>query len=434
MKSNPDNDSPLARNSWWLTGVGRLAPGVSDRPSRRGGARTGRRDRAGISRTPTTASPCVLAPVRGINPGDRDKVKPLAALLLGVTLTVLLIACANVANLLVVEGRRAAARDRDPDCTRRQPPAAAQAAAGRKRRARRRGRRLRAAVLTVVHRRSAAVRGDSDRGHADARSAGAAVHVGAEPRDRARVRLDAGAEQPRTSGRRPALKGASGSGRTRAADRGCRAPWSPVSWRCRWCCCSRRRSSSRVWSVARSVDVGFDPRGRVALAFNLKMHRYTPERADAFQRALLDRVRSRAGVHAGDPGHLRAAGRPGLDRRPHPARPPRGSGRRAAAGRVQPRLAAVLRDDAHPDGARTTADRGRHRGAPRTTAVVNQALADRHWPGQDPVGQRFSLEGHARAVPRGRRRRGQHDRGRARRSADGDGLPARRQRRQTTSR
>ena len=51
-------------------------------------------------------------------------------------------------------------------------------------------------------------------------------------------------------------------------------------------------------AVARSVDVGFDPRGRIALAFNLKMHRYTPERAGAFRRALLDRVRSRTGVHA----------------------------------------------------------------------------------------------------------------------------------------
>ena len=33
---------------------------------------------------------------------------------------------------------------------------------------------------------------------------------------------------------------------------------------------------------ATTVDVGFDPDGRLAMSFNLRMHGYTTERADAF--------------------------------------------------------------------------------------------------------------------------------------------------------
>ena len=53
---NPDNDSPLTRSSWWLTGVGRLAPGVAIDQAAAVGANVPPRS-PGTSRTPTMASP-----------------------------------------------------------------------------------------------------------------------------------------------------------------------------------------------------------------------------------------------------------------------------------------------------------------------------------------------------------------------------------------
>ena len=145
-------------------------------------------------------------------------------------------------------------------------------------------------------------------------------------------------------------------------------------------------------AVARSVDVGFDPRGRVALAFNLKMHRYTPERAGAFQRALLDRVRSRAGVHAATLAtFVPLGGRVAIGGLTLPGRPedPDVALPEAAFNHVWPQFFETMHIRMVHGRPLTDADMR----APRTTAVVNQALADRQWPGQDPVGQRFSLDG-----------------------------------------
>ncbi len=103
-------DMLTRRGSWWLKGVGRLAPGVTV-------------DAARAALAPVVARIAEANPDRseikgvalqsmrgGVVPGDAGDAIPIAALALAVTALVLLIACANVANLLL---GRAAARRRE---------------------------------------------------------------------------------------------------------------------------------------------------------------------------------------------------------------------------------------------------------------------------------------------------------------------------------
>ncbi len=386
---NPGNESPLARNSWWLTGVGRLAPGVTIDQA----AAVVRERAAAIARDfPDSHDGFTVrvAPVRGINPGDRDKVKPVFALLLGATLTVLLIACANVANLLVVkgiaEGREIAIR----------------IALGAS--------RLRLLRLQLVQSGVLACAGGAcallfSLWFTDALLQFAGVPIDATLAPDRRVLLFTSALSLATavvfgltpalssSNLRPApaLKGASGSGDARSRSR---LQSALVAGQLALSMVLLLTAALFLKSlvVAHSVDVGFDPRGRVALAINLKMHGYTPQRADAFQRALLDRVRSRGGVHAATLatfvplggrvaiGGLTLPGRPGD---PDVALP------EVAYNHVWPQFFETMHIRMVHGRPLTDADMR----APRTTAVVNQALADRQWRGQDPVGQRFSLGG-----------------------------------------
>ena len=89
------------RSAWWLTAVGRLAPGVSqDRASAALATIAGR-----IAAADTVEHKGVTArvfPLRGgLGPTDGNDIAPVTALAFAVTLLVLLIACANVSNLLL---------------------------------------------------------------------------------------------------------------------------------------------------------------------------------------------------------------------------------------------------------------------------------------------------------------------------------------------
>jgi predicted permease len=386
---NPDNDSPLTRNSWWLTGGGRLAPGVTiDRA-----AAVVRERAAAIARDFADSHDSFtvrVAPVRGINPGDRDKVKPIAALLLGVTLTVLLIACANVANLLVVKG---VAEQRET---------AIRIALGAS--------RLRLLRLQLVESGVLACAGGAcallfSLWFTDALLQFAGVPIDTTVSPDRRVLLFTSALSlatavvfgltPALSSSNirpaPALKGASGSGDARSRSR-LQSALVAGQLALSMVLLLTAALFLKSLAVASRLDVGFDPRGRIALAFNLKMHRYTPERAGAFQRALLDRVRSRAGVHAATlAAFVPLGGRVALGGLSVPGRPSDPNVRlpRVAFNQVWPQFFETL--DIRIVRGRPLTDADMR--TPRTTAVVNQALADREWPGQDPVGQRLSLQG-----------------------------------------
>jgi len=105
----PQEGDVLSRENWWLTGIGRLAHGAS--------VRQARSVLEGVAAGIAAAEPgshegftVKIAKYHGTADDTRGQVAPIAALVMGVTLCVLLIACANVAGLLV---SRAASRQRE---------------------------------------------------------------------------------------------------------------------------------------------------------------------------------------------------------------------------------------------------------------------------------------------------------------------------------
>jgi predicted permease len=105
----PGERDVLSRGNWWLTGIGRLAPGASTRGAEAVLAGVA----GGIASAFPDSHKGFTVRVRhyaGTADDTRGQVAPIAALVMAFTLCVLLIACANVAGLLV---SRAAARQRE---------------------------------------------------------------------------------------------------------------------------------------------------------------------------------------------------------------------------------------------------------------------------------------------------------------------------------
>ena len=93
-----------SRNSSWLTVLARLAPGVTVSQAQAVVATIGARLARAYPDVDGNRTAVVSGAGSPVPPGGRSELIPLAALLLAVTAIVLLIACANVANLLLARG------------------------------------------------------------------------------------------------------------------------------------------------------------------------------------------------------------------------------------------------------------------------------------------------------------------------------------------
>ena len=140
----------------------------------------------------------------------------------------------------------------------------------------------------------------------------------------------------------------------------------------------------------RNVDVGFTPAGVWTFALSLPEARYTEPRMALFYRELLDRVRAIPGVRAaGATIGLPLSGTSfqitvhELDGVPEPE---------ATARAMSVRM--ITDDYVRAVGMRLLRGRpivrGDDAGAPRVV-VVNESLARMLWPGQDPMGRRFTI-------------------------------------------
>jgi predicted permease len=142
---------------------------------------------------------------------------------------------------------------------------------------------------------------------------------------------------------------------------------------------------------ASEIDPGFDPDRLVSLSFNLKMNGYSPEQSTAFQRRLVS--------------HLEA--QPGIEAVTLVSRPPLGSDINLEGvqilGHHQPddEDTAIDATQVGPGYFRTvglTLLEGRDftaaddEDAPKVV-IVNEAMAKRYWPGRSPIGEQIHTDG-----------------------------------------
>jgi predicted permease len=386
---NPDLRNPQSRTSWWLRSIARLTPGVSTVQA----AAAFRATAAAIGQAyPDSHDGFTIRidPVRGAPPGDQENAYPVAAILLSATMTVLLIACANVANLLIVRGL-ATGRD-----------TAIRLALGASR-----GRLVR---QTLVESGVLALGGGTlglllSMWSTEPLLRFAAVPLEADFTPDRKVLLFSivlsavtgllfsVAPAVRRASAAPAasLKTEPGSGDARPRSR------------LQSLLVAGQLALSLVLLLAagmflkglanaRSFDVGFDPQNRVSVMFNLRMHGYSDERATTLQRSLVDRVRAMPGVRAATLATLvPLGGRVSVGQLAFPDRAfdPDGRGERVSTNDVWPEFFRTLGIPIL--AGRPLDDRDMAPGT--STAVISQAMADHYWPGQNAIGERFSLRG-----------------------------------------
>jgi predicted permease len=141
------------------------------------------------------------------------------------------------------------------------------------------------------------------------------------------------------------------------------------------------------------VDLGYNPRDVLLASFDLEMQRYDGERAAQFQKTLLDEVRAMSGVGSASLGtaapfdrHLGFHGGIGAEGQPPPDRDDLFLiGMVRAAPQWLESMGMPLlsgRGLSEHDTADTT-----------RVAIINRAVAEKFWPGQDPIGKRLTMDG-----------------------------------------
>ncbi|HEY7686434.1 MAG TPA: ABC transporter permease [Gemmatimonadales bacterium] len=143
----------------------------------------------------------------------------------------------------------------------------------------------------------------------------------------------------------------------------------------------------RSLGKARSMDPGFDPRGIILLSTQLSVQGYDSSRAHAFYEQLLERARGLPGVRAASlaeevPLSL-ATGRRGVQIDGYVPRP--GEDLEFPANTVSDGYFRAMSIPIVRGREFESRDRA---GAP-LVAIVNETFARRFWPGQDPLGKRI---------------------------------------------
>jgi predicted permease len=137
----------------------------------------------------------------------------------------------------------------------------------------------------------------------------------------------------------------------------------------------------------RQADVGFDAEGVIATTIDLGApHDYDAERGRAFNRELAERVRALPGVEAAGLSQLVLLGGSQSGGGVRPEEAPDQASTYAAYSAVTPQYFGTMGIEIVEGRGFTAADDD---GAP-PVAVVNRTLADRLWPGQSPIGRRFT--------------------------------------------
>jgi predicted permease len=145
----------------------------------------------------------------------------------------------------------------------------------------------------------------------------------------------------------------------------------------------------RALQNAQTLDLGFNPKNAVEATFDLRLQGYNKARALEFHKRLLERVRTLPGVTSAGlvdlaPVDLHFSRGPvfiegqSVER----AKAPLAMTSRVSPGYFQAMGTALLRG-------RDFNEKDDEKAPP--VAIINETFARRFWPGQDPLGKRFSL-------------------------------------------
>jgi predicted permease len=148
---------------------------------------------------------------------------------------------------------------------------------------------------------------------------------------------------------------------------------------------------------ARSIDLGLDPDRVLTATMQIGMNGYTPQTGLGFYRELRRRLAALPGVEEAALASwfpLGLAGCKGSGVFVEGYAPPPGEDTTYEFAIVSPRYFAALRIPVA--AGREFGDEDDLRS--ERVAVVNQAFADRFWPGQDPLGRRFRTRGEWRTI------------------------------------
>ncbi len=148
---------------------------------------------------------------------------------------------------------------------------------------------------------------------------------------------------------------------------------------------------------ARAVDLGLDPDRVLTASLQIGANGYTAETGPGFYRELRQRLAAQPGVEEAALASffpLGLMGCKGADVLVEGYEPPPGADRTYEYAIVSPRYFAALRIPLVSGRDFTDADDA----AAEAVAVVNQAFAERFWPGQDPLGRRFRSRGQWRRI------------------------------------
>ncbi len=139
---------------------------------------------------------------------------------------------------------------------------------------------------------------------------------------------------------------------------------------------------------AEQVDLGFDPRNVLNLSMNTQNLGFDQARSQQFYRELEDRVRALPGVESASLASWVPMGYISNSDRVYP------EGRSFSSGEAVPVVSFAVVDPPYFQTMKVPVIRGRAFANNDTensppVAIVNQAMARRLWPNQDPIGKRF---------------------------------------------
>jgi len=143
---------------------------------------------------------------------------------------------------------------------------------------------------------------------------------------------------------------------------------------------------------AEHMYLGFDPDHVLNVMLDVHQIGYDETRGKAFYRELKDRVRAMPGVQSASLAFTVPLGMPS------PASPVYVEGHPLAPGQVAPEVSFNRIDPAYLQSMRVPLLEGRafkdsDNETTRPVAIVNQTMARRFWPNQEPLGERFSMKG-----------------------------------------